>query len=156
MSASHTVPSSSIELKREAATIRAEAKALGKKLPALKSPDAWADDLVIVPERLDTPTTRDLHEAATEYLKMREAVLRAAETPEQPVYALVRTQLAEYVDDLRKRGLIPDKLAEKGKTEKPTLGIARHLETRARSAAGEIELPKETVIASRLSATSPS
>ena len=95
---------------------------------------------MIVPERLDTPTSADLKLLADEYRRLR-GELRGAEQL-TPASLVTRTRMAEFVET-RLADLLPADLAAAARTADPPLSVAEHLEKRARYAAQGIDLGPE-------------
>ncbi|HWO71221.1 MAG TPA: hypothetical protein VNP94_10780, partial [Actinomycetota bacterium] len=121
---------------------------------ALRSVARTSENLVIVPERLDTLTSGDLRALAREYRRLREEVRTLAKVPGAgavdeagrfvglPAYLDARARLARFVDERLAR-LLPPELAKAARGADPPLEVARHLEARARYAAAGIDLGPE-------------
>lgn len=136
-------PAAIVAMEQEATALKARIEELRAKLPPATGEPRTLENLVIAPERLDTPTSRDLKAFADEFDGLRAAVLGADKDKWQAT-AIARMHLTEYVDDLAHKGVIPRDLAERAKSVKrPSGAIRDHLRKKARYAAADIKLPDQ-------------
>lgn len=99
---------------------------------------------MIVPERLDTPTTKELKGLADEFDRLRGQVQMASKGDDAAAKAASRMGLGAFLEGLEYRGLVPKGIADKArKWERPSGEVGTHLRKKARFAAADITLPQE-------------
>jgi hypothetical protein len=141
-----TDPNVAVSATEQALALRAQADQIKANLPKLERIERTAENVVIVPERLDTPTSSDLTALADEYRRLRGDVMATQKAQElggqTNAYLVARTRLAEFVDT-RLSPLIPAELATAARKASPPLSVAEHLEARSHYAAQGIDLGQD-------------
>jgi len=143
-----TDPNVTVMATEQAVKLRAEAQRLKANLPKVRSVERTRENLVIVAERLETPTSADLRALADRYRRAREEIRAASKAAGEASvsvnsrYLVARRAMSDLVDtDLAR--LLPVDLLEAARKADPPLEVAEHLEARARYAAQQIDLGPE-------------
>jgi hypothetical protein len=139
-----------LQMRTEARMLRVEIERLKADLPVIRKIERTAENMVIVPERLETVTSGEFHRLADEYRRLREQVVSNAKTagtaetgavaPGTAAWVHAKMQLGAFLDDLTTRIVVPETILRDASVETPGERFAAFLDSRAETAAAEIDL----------------
>jgi hypothetical protein len=144
IAAKATDPTVIAKARADAERIRAEAAAVKASIPKVPGEQRTAENLVIVPGRLDSPTSTELKEAAARFTALRSRMVSTAgEAGTSPQWLEAHMEMTQLVEGLSQRGWMPESLIEGAIKAKPTKEVGEHLLQRARHTAAPIQLQPE-------------
>jgi len=110
-------------------------------LPATRKRSA--DEMFIAPVRAETHLAADLRQDTKTFDVLRKSVIATREAVDQTNHAQSMAQFSDFVDGLVKDGVIPDDMAKRAKTGRPSREIGNALSRQAKVSPHEVDLPDQ-------------